>query len=205
MKYSRLYPLFFIPFFLFCVVSCTQNNSATSKETKLVSLEIDHFLKQIKSNTLSKEQKLKYINHSQALAKKANIDSLILKTFNKKAEFYNSNYPDGALTVLKEFEKMANSKKDTLYVAHSFLNFGEYYYNLKQNNLAISYFNKSNILFKESKDSSNVIYSLLMMSEILKEKSDYYDMEAVNTDAIKYISTTQQDYKYNYRNGKRKT
>lgn len=198
MKYTRFYPLFFIPLFLFWIVSCTQNKSATSKETKLVTKEIDNCLKQIKSDTLSKEQKLEYINQSQSLAKKTNIDSLILKTFNKKAEFYNSNYPENALTVLKEFEKLANSKKDTLYIAHSFLNFGEYYYNLKQNNRAFSYFNKSNILFKNSKDSSNVIYSLLMMSEILKEKSDYYDMEAANTDALKYITTTQQDYKYNY-------
>ena len=198
MKYNQFYPLFFIPIFLFCIVSCTQNKSATSNETKLVVSEINHCLEQAKSDSLSTQQKLDYINQSQTLAKKANIDSLILKTFNKKAMFYNSFYPDSTLTVLKDFEKRALAKNDKLFIAHSFLNLGEYYYNLKQSNTAFSYFNKSNLQFKNTKDSSNIVYSLLMMSEILKEKYDYYDMEAVNTDALKFITSTDKNYKYNY-------
>jgi signal transduction histidine kinase len=198
MKCNRFYPLFFIPLFFIWIVSCTQNKSAASPEDKQLMIQINYCVKQSKSDNLSAPQKLKCINQSCALAKKANIDSLILKTFKKKAEFYNSFYPDNALTVLKDFEKVANSKKDTLYIAHSFLNLGEYYFNSKQNNTAFNYFNKSATAFKNSKDSSNVVYSLLMMSEILEDKSDYYDMEAVNTDALKFISSSDQNYKYNY-------
>jgi len=180
------------------IVSCTQKNSTTTEETKKVVSQINNYLKQAESDSLSTRQKLECINQSQNLAKKANIDSLILKTFNEKAQFYNFFYPDSALAVLKGFEKMANSKKDSFYIAHSFLNYGEYYYRLKQQNTAFGYFNKSNVAFKNRKDSSNVVYSFLMMSEILKEKIDYYDMEAINTDALKFITPTDKNYKSNY-------
>jgi signal transduction histidine kinase len=198
MKFNRFYPLFFILLLLTWIVSCTQNKSTTSSETKQVIAKVNLLLEQAKSENLSETQKLECIDQAHTLAKKAAIDSLILKTFNEKAEFYNIHYPDNALTVLKEFEKMTNSKNDTLYIAYSFLNFGEYYYNLKQKDTAFNYFNKSTEAFKKSKDSINVVYSLLMMSGILNEKSDYYDMEAVNTDALKFINTTDKNYKYNY-------
>jgi signal transduction histidine kinase/tetratricopeptide (TPR) repeat protein len=198
MKYKRFYSLF--PFFLFLIgiASCNQKKSDLSVENLSVISKINDCLERAESDSLSNEQKLEYINQSLALAKESNIDSLILKTFNEKAEFYNSFYQDSALTVLKEFEKMANAKKDTLYIAHSLLNLGEYYSALKQNKTAFSYFNKSNIQFKNCKDSSNIVYSLLMMSGILKEKSDFYDMEAVNTEALKFISPTDKYLKHNY-------
>ena len=180
------------------MVSCTHNKNRISTTTKLAISEINQCLAQAQSDSLSPEQKLEFIHQSQILAKKATIDSLILKTYNKEAELYNSNFPDSALTVLKDFEKLAIAKKDTLYIAHSYLNLGEYYYYLKQNNTALSYFNKSNVEFKNSKDSCNVVYSLLMMSRILKEKSDYYDMEAMNTEALKFISSCDKNIEYNY-------
>lgn len=198
MKFNQFYPLFFILLLVTWIVSCTQNKNTTSTEKKQVIAKVDLLLEQAKSENLSEAQKLECINNANALAKKAAIDSLILKTFNEKAEFYNIYYPDNALTVLKEFEKMADSKKDTLYIAYSFLNLGEYYFNLKQKDTAFNYFNKSTDAFKNSKDSSNVVYSLLMMSGILYEKSDYYDMEAINTDALKFITTTHADYEYHY-------
>jgi tetratricopeptide (TPR) repeat protein len=198
MKYNPFYRLFLSLFFLIWIVSCTQKKTAASRESLLVISEINQGLEQAKSDSLSTRQKLECIDQALLLAKKANMDSLILKTFNEKAEFYNSFYPDSALTVLKEFEKMAYAQKDTLYIAHSLLNYGEYYFNLKQNKTAFNYFNKSNFQFKNCKDSSNIVYSLLMMSEILKEKSDFYDMEAVNTEALKFISPTDKHSKYNY-------
>ena len=90
--------------------------------------------------------------------------------------FCNTFNPDSSLAVLKGFEKLAHSQKNTLYIAHSYLNLGEYYFNLQQKNTAFNYFNKSSVAFKNCKDSNNVVYYLLMMSSILKEKSDYYDM-----------------------------
>ncbi|MFM9825864.1 hypothetical protein [Flavobacterium sp.] len=180
------------------ITSCDQKKSAVSAENLLAISRINHCLERAESDSLSNTQKLEYLNQSLALAKESNIDSLILKTSNEKAEFYNSCYQDSAFAVLKEFEKMANAKKDTLYIAHSLLNLGEYYSALKQNKTAFSYFNKSNIQFKNCKDSSNIVYSLLLMSGILKEKSDYYDMEAVNTEALKFISPTDKNLKHNY-------
>jgi len=199
MKYKLFYLLFFIPIVLFWVVSCSQKNSATSPETKLVVSKINYYLGLSNSDSLSIQNKLECIKKSQDLANKSKIDSLILKTFNEEAEFYNSHFPDSALPILKDFEKMANDKKDTLYIAHSLLNLGEYYYfHTAQSTIAFNYFNKSNIEFKNCKDSSNIVYSLLMISEILTYKSDFYDMEAVNTDALKYISPNDKNYKYNY-------
>lgn len=198
MKCRRFYPLFLIPILLIWIVSCAQNKSDTSTATKQVIAKINSILEQAKSGNFSEAQKLERINQAHILAKKASIDSLVLKTFNEKAEFYNLYYPDRALTILKELEKMANAKKDSLYIAHSYLNLGEYYYHFKQNTTALRYFNKSNIQFKNCKDSSNVVYSLLMMSEILKERSDYYDMEAVNTEALKFISPSDKNLKINY-------
>lgn len=198
MKCNRFYSLFFASIFLVCLVSCTKNKNRISNSKKLAISEINQCLEQAKSDSLSPKKKLKIIQQSQMLAKKASIDSLILKTYNKEAELYNYAFPDSALTVLKNLEKLTIAKKDTLYIAHSCLNLGEYYFYLKQNNTALTYFNKSNVEFKNSKDSSNVVYSLLMMSSILKEKSDYYDMEAVNTEALRYISPTDKNLNYNY-------
>ena len=198
MKYNRFYSLFFASIFLVFMVSCTQNKNRISNSSKLAISEINQCLEQAKSDSLSPKQKLEFIHQSQILAKKARIDSLILKTYNKEAELYNYAFPDSALTVLKSFEKLAMAKKDTLYIAHSYLNLGEYYYYLKQNDTALSYFNKSNVEFKNSKDSCNVVYSLLMMSNILTEKNDYYDMEALNTEALMFISSCDKNIKYNY-------
>ena len=198
MKCNRFYPLLFTLLLATWIVSCTQKKGAKLTESKRFTSDVNLFLEQAKSDSLSEAQQLEYINQALVVAKKAAIDSLILKTFNEKAEFYNIHYPDSALTVLKEFEKMADSKKDSVYIAYSFLNLGEYYFNLKQKDTAFNYFNKSIEAFKNSKDSSNVVYSSIMMSLILLEKSDYYDLEAVNTDALKFISTTDKNHKHNY-------
>jgi signal transduction histidine kinase len=198
MNFNKFYSLFLAPVLLLWMSSCTQKESALSQKTKLVISEINQYLDQANSDSLSPEQKLKTIYQAQFLAKKTRIDSLILKIYNTKAVFYNTHYPDDALIVLKDFEKLAIAKKDTLYIAHSYLNLGEYYSHLKQNNTALSYFNKSNIQFKNAKDSCNVVYSLLMMSGILKDKSDYYDMEAVNVEALKFIPSYDKNAKYNY-------
>ena len=194
----RFYPLFFVLFLLGWVVSCTRDKSSLSPENERLTTKINLYLEQAQSEGLSKEKKREYLHQAVALAKKTRIDSVVLKTFNKKAQFYNLHYPDSALTVLKEFEKMAHHRKDTLYVAHSYLNLGEYFFNKQQKNTAFNYLNKASVAFKNSKDSSNVVYSLLMMSGILKEKSDYYDMEAINTDALKYISPTDKYRDHNY-------
>lgn len=194
--------LFCSPFLLLLVllwmVSCNQNKSATSLKTGQLIDQIHQSLANSQSEGVSKVQKLDYLNRAQRLAQQSGIDSLVLKTFDEKMAFYNRFYPDSTLTVLKGFEKLALSKKNTLYIAHSHLNFGEYYFNLQQKNTAFNYFNKSGVAFKNCKDSSNVVYSLLMMSGILKEKSDYYDMEAVNTEALKFITPTNKNYQYNY-------
>jgi hypothetical protein len=71
---------------------------------KQVIAKVNLLLKQAKSENLSEAQKLECINQAYVLAEKAAIDSLVLKTFNEKAEFYNVIYPESALTVLKEFE-----------------------------------------------------------------------------------------------------
>ena len=198
MKCYRFYSLFFILFFSIWAVSCTQNKNTPSSKNQQLIAQINHYLEQSQSGGLSTAQKLDFIDQSQKLAQKADIDSLVLKTFHKKAAFCNTYRPDSTLAVLKGFEKMAHSQKNTLYIAHSYLNLGEYYFNLQQKNTAFNYFNKSSVAFKNCKDSSNVVYSLLMVSGILKEKSDYYDMEAVNTEALKFITPTDKNYQYNY-------
>ena len=198
MKYKLFYSLIIVSLLLTWMVSCNQKNGGIPQKKTLAISEINQSLEQSKWDSLSLQQRLKCIDKACDLAEKAAIDSLILKASNEKAEFYNVNYPDSALVVLKDFEKIANTKKDTLYIAHSYLNLGEYYFHFKENTNALRYFNKSNLQFKNCKDSSNVVYSLLMMSEILKERSDYYDMEAVNAEALKFISPTDKNLKYNY-------
>lgn len=197
MKYKLFYSSFFILLFLILPLSCSKSRKELSIKDKKYIAQINFSLKQAASDSLSFPQKLKYIEQSITLAKKANIDSLILKTNNKKAEIYNISYLDSALVVLQDFEKLVQSKNDTLYSGYSNLNFGEYYYNLKQDSLSFSYFNKAKIDFENTKDSTLVVYSLLMMSEILKEKNDYYDMEEVNTEALNFVNTTNRNYNLN--------
>lgn len=198
MKSKLFYSPFLLLLVLFWMVSCTQNKSVPSPETVPLVAKVNHCLDQSQLESLSKAQKLEYLNQAQKMAQKAGVDSLVLKTFHKKADFCNAYNPDSTLAVLKGFEKLAHSQKKPLYIAHSYLNLGEYYFNLQQKNTAFNYFNKSSVAFKNCKDSSNVVYSLLMMSGILKEKSDYYDMEAINTEALKFITPTDKNYQYNY-------
>lgn len=100
--------------------------------------EVNQCLEQAQSDSLSSKQKLEIIHQSQILAKKASIDSIILKNYTKEAVLYNYAFTDSALTVLKSFEKLAMAQKDTLYIAHSYLNLGKYYFYLKQNNTALT-------------------------------------------------------------------
>jgi signal transduction histidine kinase len=197
MKYNLFYsPFFIILFLMFIATSCIHDKKDLSVQEKQLVAQINLKLEQSHSDSLSVRQKLEYINQSIALATKANIDSLILKTTNKKAETYNLFYPDSAFTVLQDFEKLAKAKNDTLYLGYSYLNYGDYYNNLKQDSASFSNFNKSKIEFENIKDSSLVVYSLLMMSSILKEKNDYYDMEAINTEALNFVSQTNRNYNY---------
>ena len=196
MKWKLFYSTFFIFLLLILPVSCSQPKKKLSLKDKNLIAQINLYLKQSESDSLSVPQKIQFIEQAITLAKKANIDSLILKTSNKKAEKYNSSYPESALVVLQDFEKLVNSKKDTLYSGYSNLNFGDYYHNLQQDSISFSYFNKAKIDFENIKDSSLVVYSLLMMSEILKEKNDYFDMEAVNTEALNFVNTTNRNYNF---------
>ena len=196
MKYKLFYSSFFIFLLLILPVSCSQPKKELSSKDKNLIAQINFYLKQSESDSLSVPQKLKYIEQSITLAKKANIDSLILKTNNKKAEIYNISKPDSALVVLQDFEKLVQSKRDTLYRGYSHLNFGDYYYNIKQDSTSFSSYNKAKIAFENSKDSSLVVYSLLMMSKILKEKNDYYDMEAVNVEALNFVNATNRNYNF---------
>ena len=178
------------------VLSCTRHKSFPSQEDKLSMDSINHYLELSRSDTLSSEKKLSYINQSCQLAKNTSIDSLILKAMNAKGEFLNLYYPDKALRFLKAFEQLASLKKDTLYLGYSFLNLGDYYSGKKQDSVAFSYYHKSKTQFEFKRDSSHVVYSLLTMSDILKNKDDYYDMEAVNTEALSFISQTNRNYNY---------
>ncbi|WP_050855236.1 ATP-binding protein [Flavobacterium frigoris] len=154
------------------------------------------YLELSKSDSISTEKKLVYIDKSYLLAKKLNVDSVIFQTMNRKGELLNQYNPDIALPFLREFEESAKNKKDTLNMGHSFLNLADYYSAKQQDSIAFSYFNKSKIQFELKKDSSLVVYSLLMMSDILKSKDDYYDMEAVNTEALSFINQTNRNYNY---------
>jgi signal transduction histidine kinase len=115
---------------------------------------------------------------------------------NRKGELLNQHNPDIALPFLKEFEEAATLKKDTLYLGYSFVNLADYYSAKKEDSTAFSYFNRAKTQFEFKKDSSLVVYSLLMMSDILKSKDDYYDMEAVNTEALSFINQTNRNYNY---------
>jgi hypothetical protein len=173
MKFKLFYSPFLILFVLVWMVSCNQNKSALSLKSEQLIDQIHQFLSNSQSEGISKAQKLDYLNQAQRLAQQSGVDSLVLKTFDEKVAFCNRLYPDSTLTVLKGFEKLAHSQKNSLRIAHSYLNLGEYYYNLQQKNTAFNYFNKSSVAFKESKDSSNVVYSLLMMSGIARVAGEY--------------------------------
>lgn len=193
MKWKQFYSPFFISLLLLFLLSCSQSSEDLSLKDKQHIAQIKYNLDKSQSDDIPSEKRLEYINKCIALSKKAGIDSLLLKTSNKRVEIYYTYFPDSALAVLQDFEKLAQLKKDTLYITHSQLNYGDYYYAIKENSTAFSYFNKAKGKFQNLKDSSMVVYSLLMMSEILKKKNDYYDMEAVNTEALNFVNKNNKD------------
>ncbi|SDX86863.1 tetratricopeptide repeat-containing sensor histidine kinase [Flavobacterium degerlachei] len=196
MKFNSFYSPFYILVFCVFMLSCTKNKSVPSQQDEATIDTINSFLELSKSDTIPAEKKLAYIDKSYQLAKKVNIDSVIFQTMNRKGELLNHYNPDIALPFLKEFEQVATQKKDTFYMGHSFLNLADYYSAKQQDSIAFSYFNKSKIQFEYKKDSSLVVYSLLMMSSILKNKDDYYDMEAVNTEVLNFINQTNRNYNF---------
>lgn len=196
MKFNRFYFPFYILVFCVFIVSCTKNKSLPSQQDKSTIDVINGYLELSKSDSLSAEKKLAYIDQSYRLAKKVNVDSVILQTMNRKGELLNQYNPDIALPFLKEFEQSATLKKDTLYLGHSFVNLADYYSAKQEDSIAFSYFHRAKTQFELKKDSSLVVYSLLMMSDILKNKDDYYDMGAVNTEALSFINQTNRNYNY---------
>ncbi|KIO53403.1 tetratricopeptide repeat-containing sensor histidine kinase [Flavobacterium hibernum] len=48
-------------------------------------------------------------------------------------------------------------------------------------------FNKSKVLFESSKDSSNIVFSLLQMANIQQVNSDYYGSKETLTEALPYV------------------
>lgn len=196
MKFNRFYSPFYILIFCVFILSCTKSKSLPSQQDVLAIDAINSYLELSESDSISAEKKLVYIDKSYLLAKKLDIDSVIFQTMNRKGELLNQHNPEIALPFLREFEQSAALKKDTLYMGHSFLNLADYYSAKQEDSIAFSYFNKSKIQFEYKKDSSLVVYSLLMMSSILKNKDDYYDMEAVNTEVLSFINQTNRNYNF---------
>lgn len=196
MKFNRFYSPFYILIFCVFILSCTKSKSLPSQQDVLAIDAINSYLELSESDSISAEKKLVYIDKSYLLAKKLDIDSVIFQIMNRKGELLNQHNPEIALPFLREFEQSAALKKDTLYMGHSFLNLADYYSAKQEDSIAFSYFNKSKIQFEYKKDSSLVVYSLLMMSSILKNKDDYYDMEAVNTEVLSFINQTNRNYNF---------
>lgn len=58
----------------------------------------------------------------------------------------------------------------------------------KNFNSAFYYFNKSKIAFESTKDSSNIVYSLIQMANIQQINGDYYGSKETLTEALPYVS-----------------
>lgn len=87
----------------------------------------------------------------------------------------------------------SNSKKDLAYLKH--LNTAEKYYGRAAYDSAFYHFEKLKTFCASKNDLDNIIYPILMMSEIQRIKNDFSGSEETVTESLKFIKTdTKKSY-----------
>lgn len=193
---------FCFPFLLVPIVivlfSCSKEKKNNSQRYPPVVDSINMHIQnsEIETDT-TKEFRLKEINLAERLADQNNIDSLRLKTMKTKATLLNSYYPDSAKAYIEKYIKLSRTKKDTFHLGNAIRNLGLYnHYHANNDKDALICLDEAKIIFENKKDSLEVVYTQLLISDVLEKSNAYFEMESINTDALDFLKNSDMTYYY---------
>ena len=113
--------------------------------------------------------------------------NLLFKVANK---YYALNNFDKYLKVTKKVKEFASEKKDTSHMAKSLYFLGEYYEDKAQFDSSFYYYNQSEKLYKNLKDTLNSGRTALYKGGILFDSGNFTESETGAVNALKLLSKT---------------
>jgi len=195
----KLYsPFLFALLFIIGMVSCTGN-----KNTKLYSSpkynKISCLLARGTADSISPRERLKALEEAHKLTLEIGNDSLLYKVVANKTLLANEHFPEISPDVLGSLYKIVAKKKDKKHFAYYESRLADYLLSTQQYDSAYKYYNDSNLIYKEEKDSLNAGYNFVKIAWIYMLFNDYNSTEENATEALKILKNTKysDDYSSN--------
>jgi signal transduction histidine kinase len=173
--------------FLLIIVSCQKKKENSDYKNRVRILLNTFDLQVTKGN--NPEKSLDTL--SLSLLKKENDSinrNLLFKVANK---YYELNQYDKYLQLTKKIKNFALLKKDTVHIAKALYYLGEYYDDKAQLDSSFSYYNQSEKLYKNLKDTLNSGRTALYKAGILFDSGNFTESEIGVIKAIKLLSKSK--------------
>tara|TARA_R110002049_G_scaffold993_11_gene7241 strand:+ start:24706 stop:26631 length:1926 start_codon:yes stop_codon:yes gene_type:complete len=155
---------------------------------------IQHYYLLSKNKSENSKIRLNAITTSYELAKKANNDSLILKTLTYKSQRHSIEKQfDSALIFSKKLLNISKILKDSASMGNAYFKLGLYHDKSNKNDSAFYYYNQSKNIYAALLDSVEVGKRLLNMAIIQSDKGDYMGSDDTAVQALTYLNHSKDN------------
>ncbi len=174
---------YFSPLLLVFLFSCNQRENVSAFKKQFLKIYAQSEVKQPDSvNLLRVNEAFKYLETGSN-------DSVTRNLYFKTAlKYYNLNDYNHYLQASRKVLQLAQNKKDSAHTAKAFCYIGEYFDDQYILDSAFYYYNKSNKLYRNLKDSLNTGRTILYKAGILYEAGNYAESEVESINALKLLN-----------------
>ncbi|MNQ72719.1 Sensor protein VraS [compost metagenome] len=175
--------------FILVTAACQRKKTDAGYEKRAISL-----LNNIDTSKIKDSVKLSTLDTLNQYLLKHENDSvnrnLLFKIANK---YYYLGKLDKYKNTSKEIFELANLKKDTIHIAKSLYYLGNYHYDKSQYDSAFSYYNKSQKLYINLKDSLMLGITFLLKGSVLLNTGNFAESETETVKALQIISKIKKN------------
>lgn len=182
---------FFFWLSLFILIGCKDSSLNSSSQKTPLNENIRFYLNKSKNDSLSTNNRLKFIDKALKEITVTNPDSLSLAVISHKSNLhYKINQPDSVLFYDRLLLKSSKKSSNNYYSGKANFNIAMYFDKKGIYDSAYYYLNQSKNNFTKIKDSSQAGRKLLNMAILQQNKNDFFGSKETFTEALKYLNTT---------------
>ena len=175
--------------FLLLTIACQRKKADVGYKKRTVSLLNNIDTSKIKDSV--KVSTLDTLNHYLLKHENDSVNrNFLFKIANK---YYYLGKLEKYKIVTKEIFELASLKKDTVHIAKSLYYMGNYHYDKSQYDSAFSYYNKSQKLYINLKDSLMLGTTFLLKGSVLLNTGNYAESETETVKALQLLSKIKKN------------
>ncbi|WP_413998092.1 ATP-binding protein [Flavobacterium sp. W1B] len=172
--------------FLLLITSCQRKKFKNGNKK-----DISRLLENNKSESLDDKLKEKYLDSLCKELPSFKNDSVKRNFYFKIAlQYYDLNLLDKSLNVTRTVYKLSVKENDSSHIAKSLYYLGDYYDDVTQLDSAFYYYNKSQKLYKNIKDTLNLGRTTLYKAGILFDAGNFTESEIETVNALRLLNKT---------------